>query len=117
MTAEPTTDALLAVVARHAPVSFEELKSFELGNIFDDDPQYVEPADPACTDRFTVAPEDVVRELSEVWRERTTPGAYESNGQIFSHRMASRRIRDRSEERRVGKECVSTCRSRWSPYH
>src|SRR3546814_14766674 len=23
---------------------------------------------------------------------------------------------DRSEERRVGKECVSTCRSRWSPY-
>src|SRR3546814_14759041 len=26
-------------------------------------------------------------------------------------------IGDRSEERRVGKECVSTCRSRWSPYH
>src|SRR3546814_11940433 len=25
--------------------------------------------------------------------------------------------RQRSEERRVGKECVSTCRSRWSPYH
>src|SRR3546814_14578458 len=24
---------------------------------------------------------------------------------------------DRSEERRVGKECVSTCRSRWWPYH
>src|SRR3546814_12202810 len=24
---------------------------------------------------------------------------------------------DRSEERRVGKECVSTCRSRWAPYH
>src|SRR3546814_8651365 len=23
----------------------------------------------------------------------------------------------RAEERRVGKECVSTCRSRWSPYH
>src|SRR3546814_7832734 len=23
----------------------------------------------------------------------------------------------RSEERRVGKECVRTCRSRWSPYH
>src|SRR3546814_7301179 len=25
--------------------------------------------------------------------------------------------RGRSEERRVGQECVSTCRSRWSPYH
>src|SRR3546814_11565085 len=26
-------------------------------------------------------------------------------------------LQPRSEERRVGKECVSTCRSRWSPYH
>src|SRR3546814_1398352 len=30
---------------------------------------------------------------------------------------AAQRGRTRSEERRVGKECVSTCRSRWSPYH
>src|SRR3546814_8937659 len=29
----------------------------------------------------------------------------------------SRHRPSRSEERRVGKECVSTCRSRWSPYH
>src|SRR3546814_12751018 len=27
------------------------------------------------------------------------------------------KLDDRSEERRVGKECVSTCRSRWSPSH
>src|SRR3546814_15435233 len=26
-------------------------------------------------------------------------------------------LQPRSEDRRVGKECVSTCRSRWSPYH
>src|SRR3546814_11565151 len=33
-------------------------------------------------------------------------------------RMMETEFRDeRSEERRVGKECVSTCRSRWSPYH
>src|SRR3546814_14996365 len=31
----------------------------------------------------------------------------------FTHRLRQQR----SEERRVGKECVSTCRSRWSPYH
>src|SRR3546814_3187680 len=29
----------------------------------------------------------------------------------------ARQDMQRSEERRVGKECVSTCRSRWSPYH
>src|SRR3546814_13180010 len=28
-----------------------------------------------------------------------------------------RAFQPRSEERRVGKECVSTCRSRWCPYH
>src|SRR3546814_5259580 len=34
-------------------------------------------------------------------------------------RLLARALGDRlrSEERRVGKECVSTCRSRWSPYH
>src|SRR3546814_1578924 len=35
------------------------------------------------------------------------PFALESYATVF----------ERSEERRVGKECVSTCRSRWSPYH
>src|SRR3546814_4910336 len=34
-----------------------------------------------------------------------------------SSRETIPRARARSEERRVGKECVSTCRSRWSPYH
>src|SRR3546814_16088047 len=52
-------------------------------------------------------------------------------GQFYRERFAGRTWRDsilemndgprirgmRSEERRVGKECVSTCRSRWSPYH
>src|SRR3546814_13529503 len=32
-------------------------------------------------------------------------------------RVAEIHFEARSEERRVGKECVSTCRSRWSPYH
>src|SRR3546814_12012767 len=33
------------------------------------------------------------------------------------HRILHALAAARSEERRVGKECVSTCRSRWSPYH
>src|SRR3546814_9317956 len=43
-------------------------------------------------------------------------------GRIIARKAALRRDAgqfgqpDRSEERRVGKECVSTCRSRWSPY-
>src|SRR3546814_15607985 len=37
--------------------------------------------------------------------------------QIARERGYAIGIGHRSEERRVGKECVSTCRSRWSPYH
>src|SRR3546814_6113015 len=43
------------------------------------------------------------------------------SGLAVDRRGAARRTSpwhvSRSEERRVGKECVSTCRSRWSPYH
>src|SRR3546814_19996165 len=37
---------------------------------------------------------------------------FRSSGRVFRDHNALR-----SEERRVGKECVSTCRSRWWPYH
>src|SRR3546814_20314883 len=37
--------------------------------------------------------------------------------QVLDLDIASPDLEERSEERRVGKEGVSTCRSRWSPYH
>src|SRR3546814_4463083 len=52
------------------------------------------------------------------------PGALGRDMRVSDEQESIRldRLRDltfvtRSEERRVGKECVSTCRSRWSPYH
>src|SRR3546814_13496800 len=36
---------------------------------------------------------------------------------VMIHEWTVLKLCSRSEERRVGKECVSTCRSRWSPYH
>src|SRR3546814_15091191 len=43
----------------------------------------------------------------------------ERNGKVLNagERHADTPLVERSEERRVGKECVSTCRSRWSPDH
>src|SRR3546814_11506585 len=38
-------------------------------------------------------------------------------GPVDQTPVAELSLDDRSEERRVGKECVSTCKSRWSPYH
>src|SRR3546814_15076795 len=46
--------------------------------------------------------------------QRRRPGAY-AEGQVYN--IYFNEVAVRSEERRVGKECVSTCRSRWSPYH
>src|SRR3546814_14716581 len=42
---------------------------------------------------------------------RLNPADYAIRGTVYARRTL------RSEERRVGKDCVSTCRSRWSPYH
>src|SRR3546814_9523441 len=47
--------------------------------------------------------ENVVERVLELTGGKKVPVVYDGVG--------------RSEERRVGKECVSTCRSRWSPYH
>src|SRR3546814_14881244 len=46
-------------------------------------------------------------------------GAYKKLRSVFSIHPEpfTYVVRKRSEERRVGKECVSTCRSRWSPSH
>src|SRR3546814_9667380 len=52
-------------------------------------------------------PQDVLMRISLL------VGIFKGLRLMFSEPLAD----DRSEERRVGKECVSTCRSRWSPYH
>src|SRR3546814_16111409 len=53
-------------------------------------------------------------------RNRNTTRGYNAGGKV-SGRAAREdgksRTKTRSEERRVGKEWVSTCRSRWYPYH
>src|SRR3546814_2961109 len=52
--------------------------------------------------------------IRDIQRGRLAPGA--PFWRQHAVRQTGTRQR-RSEERRVGKECVSTCRSRWSPYH
>src|SRR3546814_14471350 len=44
-------------------------------------------------------------------------GSYEIDRNFEAFFSIRNLVAPRSEERRVGKECVSTCRSRWSPYH
>src|SRR3546814_15199613 len=48
---------------------------------------------------------------------RLAASSNEMIANLQTARMEAIRRTRRSEERRVGKECVRTCRSRWSPYH
>src|SRR3546814_4865947 len=62
---------------------------------------------PIFADRVVVMNNGRIEQVGsahEVYARPATPFVYDFLG-------------SRSEERRVGKECVSTCRSRWSPYH
>src|SRR3546814_20194616 len=51
------------------------------------------------------------------WRSLDTLTEYLRKDLHIVHIDAVAGTHYRSEERRVGKECVRTCRSRWSPYH
>src|SRR3546814_19083170 len=73
------------------------------------------------TERRLVDDPKTLEELSQahgVSRERVRQievRAFEKLQKAMMRLAGERRLR--SEERREGKECVSTCRSRWSPYH
>src|SRR3546814_13291969 len=64
---------------------------------------------------------------AQIWRAklciitmRTTSWALVDAARMLRWRLAAAQYwqrATRSEERSVGKECVSTCRSRWEPYH
>src|SRR3546814_15262191 len=57
---------------------------------------------------------DVARAKSELASAQSESLGVARLRAVAEHGLA---ILLRSEERRVGKECVSTCRSRWSPFH
>src|SRR3546814_3819762 len=82
-----------------------------------------------CSSDLLVAARDAARSgvalvvtatgLAFALGQRLDRASLEQRRLVDEDQAASGRARRviRSEERRVGKECVSTCRSRWSPYH
>src|SRR3546814_1220721 len=66
-----------------------------------------------CSSDLEPAPQQ--RNVAEIVDLRRRPHVEAVFRRDFAGEEAA--VRTRSEERRVGKECVSTCRSRWSPYH
>lgn len=88
----PTSGELIEIAVRHSRIPLDELKTHPSGILYETD-QIVEPARPEATDKFEVAPPDVVAELREVANEAFVPGVTVSNDETFSHRLTNRRIR------------------------
>src|SRR3546814_20484491 len=65
--------------------------------------------------RFNTVP--IFYDTSKFTRRFQTPSNPTGGGPSFFSNLAPGGIFCRSEDRRVGKECVSTVRLRWSPYH
>src|SRR3546814_18187183 len=93
------------------PTALEDLPIPLGGNINADESS----RDPAWSDD---TPQTIpLREVATIEKILGPNQINRENGKRRVVVTANVRDRDRSEERRVGKECVSTCRSRWSPNH
>ncbi len=86
METAPTTDELLAIIARGSPVPLEEVRADPRGRVFDLPPQVVEPARPGSDARFDVLPPDVAGELAAYRDEASADPSY-------SLRLTVRRMR------------------------
>jgi len=93
MDTRPTTDEVLAIAARHAPIAFADLQRAERGVMLDADPQLVEPGDPDSPHRFSLAPPDVARELDLLARDIDATGRGKAYAG-YPYRFAVRRLRD-----------------------
>lgn len=83
----PTTDEVLAIAARHAPIAFDDLRAAERGVVLDREPVFVLPGDPDSPHRFSLLPDDVATELAAVAEARPETSR-------FPYRLAVRRLRD-----------------------
>src|SRR3546814_2823787 len=71
-----------------------------------------------CSSDLAERDVDALVEIERLQRDQRLIVIHAQRRVIASSRSRSEQcVARRSEERRVGNECVSTCRSRWSPYH
>jgi anaerobic selenocysteine-containing dehydrogenase len=100
MKTPPSLDDMLAIAAKDAAISLEEIKRHPRGLIVDATPQYVEPAEPGWTGRFTVMPDDVRAELDAARGDAATAD------EAFTYRLAVRRLRETFNS--VGRDLPTT---------
>jgi anaerobic selenocysteine-containing dehydrogenase len=95
MLTRPSTDDLIALLLKDAPVSLDELKRHPSGIDVDIGGQRVLPARAeAVNHRFDPMPADVEAELTRYLADGSTPGRHHRDGRDYTHLLATRRMRD-----------------------
>ena len=121
-----SVDAALDIVLKHTPVlGAEDVTLAEaLGRVLAEDVRAdgdLPPFDRSAMDGYAVRGTDVAgRTRAELHVVETVPAGRFPTKPLGPGEATRRHGLDdvqRSEERRVGKECCALCRSRWSPYH
>jgi hypothetical protein len=89
METPPTTEGLLAILARNSAVPINEIRKHPGGRIFDLPSHVVQPPRPDSNASFDVIPNDIREQLAEVRSEPVLLGRYASNGESL-HAQAQR---------------------------
>lgn len=96
MAVAPTTDELIAIRMDDAAISLQELKTYPSGVIYDMPTAIVQPGRPESTGLLDLMPADVAAEYSALATAQVEDRmeGLSANGRRFTHRLASRRLRD-----------------------
>jgi anaerobic selenocysteine-containing dehydrogenase len=89
---KPTTDEMMEIEAADARIPLAEVKRYPSGHVFDEARKTVGPRKPEAA-RFDLAPPLFLEDLARVVAEPVVDGAGYRAGERYTHRLASRRLR------------------------
>ncbi len=92
---KPSTDDVLDAVTANSRIPLDEIREADGGTVFRDKEKiFVEPKEPGNNARLDVGPPDLMEELSNVRDMEIVEGAGYRQGEQFTHRLISRRLRE-----------------------
>ena len=94
MDEKPSTDDVLDLITAKSRIPLDRVREADGGAIFEGETVRVGPKAPGTDARLDVAPPDLVEEMHEVRAEPVVEGAGYLPGEVFSHRLISRRMRE-----------------------
>ncbi len=94
MERKPATDELMEIETRRSRIPLGRVKQYPSGHIFEEAWVAVKPRNPRTAGRFDLAPQLFVEDLAKVRSEPLTVGGGYADGEAFTHRLISRRMRE-----------------------